>query len=33
VVVLIPEPSHEQARLFEVMPYPNYPRYFRRHWW
>jgi len=33
LVMLIPEPSHEQARLFEVMPYPNYPRYFRRHWW
>jgi len=33
MVVLIPEPSHEQARLFEVMPYPNYARYFRRHWW
>jgi len=33
MVLLIPEPSHEQARLFEVMPYPNYPRYFRRHWW
>ena len=31
--ILIPEPSHEQARLFEVMPYPNIPRYFRRHWW
>jgi hypothetical protein len=33
MVILIPEPSHEQARLFEVMPYPNYARYFRRHWW
>ena len=33
MMILIPEPSHEQARLFEVMPYPNYPRYFRRHWW
>ena len=33
MVILIPEPSHEQVRLFEVMPYPNYPRYFRRHWW
>jgi hypothetical protein len=33
MVVLIPEPSQEEARLFEVMPYPLYPRYFRRHWW
>jgi len=33
VVVLIPEPSHEETRLFEVMPYPLYSRYFRRHWW
>jgi hypothetical protein len=32
-VMLIPEPSHEKARLFEVMPYPRYPNYFRRHWW
>ena len=23
MVILIPEPSHEQARLFEVMPYPK----------
>ncbi|TLY19143.1 MAG: hypothetical protein E6K66_11280 [Nitrospirae bacterium] len=33
MVILIPEPSHVQSRLFEVMPYPNNPRYFRRHWW
>jgi len=33
LVMLIPEPSHEEARLFEVMPYPRYPNYFRRHWW
>jgi hypothetical protein len=33
MVKLIPEPSQEQTRLFEVMPYPNYARYFRRHWW
>ena len=26
-------PSQEEARLYEVMPYPRYPRYFRRHWW
>jgi hypothetical protein len=33
MVVLVPEPSHDEARLFEVMPYPLYSRYFRRHWW
>jgi len=33
LVMLIPEPSHEETRLFEVMPYPRYSRYFRRHWW
>ena len=33
LVTLIPEPSHEETRLFEVMPYPRYSRYFRRHWW
>jgi hypothetical protein len=33
MVILVPEPSHVQSRLFEVMPYPNNPRYFRRHWW
>ena len=33
MVILIPQPSHEEARLYEVMPYPNYARYFRRHWW
>jgi hypothetical protein len=27
------EPSHEEARLYEVMPYPRIPGYFRRHWW
>lgn len=26
-------PSQAEARLYEVMPYPRYPRYFRRHWW
>jgi hypothetical protein len=32
-VMLIPEPSHEEARLYEVMPYPRILGYFRRHWW
>jgi hypothetical protein len=25
--------TNEETRLYEVMPYPRYPRYFRRHWW
>ncbi len=29
----LPQPSQAEARLYEVMPYPRYPRYFRRHWW
>jgi hypothetical protein len=33
MVILIPEPSHEKARLYEVMPYPRVLGYFRRHWW
>jgi hypothetical protein len=33
VATVVPEPSEVQTRLFEVMPYPRYPRYFRRHWW
>ena len=32
-VTLVPEPSHEEARLYEVMPYPRVLGYFRRHWW
>lgn len=27
------EPFQAAARLFEVLPYPRIPRYFRRHWW
>lgn len=30
---VIPEPAESQARLYEVMPYPRYSRYFRRHLW
>lgn len=33
MVMLIPDPSHEEARLYEVMPYPRILGYFRRHWW
>lgn len=29
----LPQPSQMETRLYEVMPYPRYPRYFRRHWW
>jgi len=32
-VTLVPEPSREEARLYEVMPYPRILGYFRRHWW
>lgn len=33
VVSVLPNPPSFQARLFEVMPYPRYPTYFRRQWW
>jgi len=33
VATVLPDPPEVQARLFEVMPYPRVPRYFRRHWW
>jgi hypothetical protein len=33
MLVSLPQPTHVEARLYEVMPYPRYPRYFRRHWW
>jgi len=33
VATVLPDPSGVQVRLFEVAPYPRYPRYFRRHWW
>lgn len=29
----LPTPASAESRLHEVMPYPYYPRYFRRHWW
>jgi len=29
----LPDPSQSEARLYEVMPYPRYQRYFRRHNW
>ncbi len=33
VATVLPVPSEAESRLYEVMPYPRYPRYFRRHWW
>lgn len=33
MVETLPQPAPLEARLYEVMPYPRYPRYFRRHWW
>lgn len=33
VTTVLPNPAEVQARLYEVMPYPRVPRYFRRHWW
>jgi hypothetical protein len=33
IVEMLPQPLRMEARLFEVMPYPRYPRIFRRHWW
>ena len=33
VSTALPDPPELQMRLYEVMPYPRVPRYFRRHWW
>lgn len=33
IASLLPAPASSESRLYEVMPYPRYPRYFRRHWW
>ncbi|MDC8450910.1 MAG: hypothetical protein LV473_21500 [Nitrospira sp.] len=33
MVERLPQPSQTETRLYEVMPYPRYSRYFRRHWW
>ncbi len=33
VVTALPDPAQSEARLYEVMPYPRYPRYFQRHYW
>ncbi len=33
VTCVLPEPSTMETRLYEVLPYPRYPRYFQRHVW
>jgi hypothetical protein len=33
VVTVLPNPAENETRLYEVMPYPRYPRYFQRHYW
>lgn len=33
ITSVLPLPTSAESRLYEVMPYPRYPRYFRRHWW
>lgn len=33
MIEALPQPAQMEARLYEVMPYPRYPRYFRRQWW
>ncbi|MEP7152545.1 MAG: hypothetical protein ABI856_12615 [Nitrospira sp.] len=33
MTAVLPFPAEAETRLYEVMPYPRYPRYFRRHWW
>lgn len=31
IVSIMPDPPTAETRLYEVMPYPRYPRYFQRH--
>ncbi len=33
ISTLLPEPATSESRLYEVMPYPRYSPYYRRHWW
>ena len=33
MISALPNPTEAQTRLYEVMPYPRYPTYFRRQWW
>ncbi len=30
---VIPSPAETETRLYEVLPYPRYPKYFQRHLW
>lgn len=33
LTTVIPLPAETEARLYEVLPYPRYPKYFQRHVW
>jgi len=33
IAMVLPIPASAESRLYEVMPYPRYPRTFRRHCW
>ncbi len=33
ISTLLPAPATSESRLYEVMPYPRYSPYYRRHWW
>ncbi|MFO0699212.1 MAG: hypothetical protein U0236_08290 [Nitrospira sp.] len=33
MIETLPQPTMTNVRLYEVMPYPRYPTYFRRKWW
>jgi hypothetical protein len=33
VTTVLPDPAQSEARLYEVMPYPRYPHYFKRNYW
>lgn len=33
LTTVIPSPAETETRLYEVLPYPRYPKYFQRHLW
>jgi hypothetical protein len=33
LTTVIPVPAETETRLYEVLPYPRYPKYFQRHLW
>jgi len=33
LATVLPSPAETETRLYEVLPYPRYPRYFQRHLW